>query len=452
MKTFNRIELKLLTMLGGRLLKTINIFLFALVAQAAQAQKVTISNNLLYDAWLTPNLRVGVKLSPHWSAGVTAGYRPWPTDDHQEKKWKHLLISPDLRYWTDSVNVHHFFGVNLIYAHFNIANVKFPFGLYKGFRNERRQGDLGALGVYYGYSWPLGRHWNIEALAGAAVGYAKYDRYECGKCGEKIGNVSRWFVIPQAALNIVFNIPGRPKRELTKEQVEIPVTVEPEPQVSVESEPVVVEKTVKERPLDVLVRENPFLASVSDYKPYDPSQPVRRDPHALFVYFPKSEVKIQPEWRDNQKTLDRIIDVTQKLHAEGDVRICKIQIVGLASFDGPQKLNESIAKQRAWALKRYVQEILPIGDDQFEVNFGGEDWADFRNQIEEAIAHGDAKSAELHQVLDIIISEQNLARREQKIKKLNGGRTYKYIRDHHLADQRNSGYLRVYFDEVKNEK
>lgn len=99
-----------------------------------------------------------------------------------------------------------------------------------------------------------------------------------------------------------------------------------------------------------------------------------------------------------------------------------------------------------------MQEILPIGDDQFEVNFGGEDWADFRNQIEEAIVHGDAKSAELHQVLDIISSEQNLARREQKIKKLNGGRTYKYIRDHHLADQRNSGYLRVYFDEVKNEK
>ena len=41
------------------------------------AQQVTISNNLLYDAWLTPNLRVGMRLAPHWSMGVTAGYRPW---------------------------------------------------------------------------------------------------------------------------------------------------------------------------------------------------------------------------------------------------------------------------------------------------------------------------------------------------------------------------------------
>ena len=42
------------------------------------AQKATISNNLLYDAWLTPNLRMGLQLSPHWSTGLTVGYRPWP--------------------------------------------------------------------------------------------------------------------------------------------------------------------------------------------------------------------------------------------------------------------------------------------------------------------------------------------------------------------------------------
>ena len=39
----------------------------------AFAQQVTISNNLLYDAWLTPNLRVGYRLSPHWSIGLTGG-------------------------------------------------------------------------------------------------------------------------------------------------------------------------------------------------------------------------------------------------------------------------------------------------------------------------------------------------------------------------------------------
>ena len=449
MKTFKRIELKLLTMLGGRLLKTINIFLFALVTQAAQAQKVTISNNLLYDAWLTPNLRVGVKLSPHWSAGVTAGYRPWPTDDHQEKKWKHLLISPDLRYWTDSVNVHHFFGVNLIYSHYNVADVKFPFGLYKSVRDERRQGDLGALGVYYGYSWPLGRHWNIEALIGVAVGYTKYDRYECGECGTKIGDNKTWFAMPQAGLNIVFNIPGRPKKVAEPVEHVLPV-IEPvvQPELEVKTEPVeVVVDTVPADPITLLCEEYPILADVSEYKPYDRSQVLRRDQRAKFVYFPMSKTDIQPGWRDNQQTLDQIVEATKKLLALKGAKLSKIQIVGLASFDGALAFNEKIAQGRADALKKYIQDRLAVSDDQFDVAYGGEDWADFRDQIEEAIANGDNHAAELQKVVDIIDSEQNLNRREQKIRKLHYGHTYQYIKEHYLGDQRNSGYLRVFYDQ-----
>lgn len=434
---------------GATIMVVVTLF-FLLITLPVRSQQVTISNNLLYDATLTPNLRVGVRLAPHWSMGVTAGYRPWPTDDNVSTKWRHLLVSPDLRYWTDSVDVHHFFGVNLIYSHYNLANLKFPFGLYKGFRHERREGDLGALGAFYGYSWPLGRHWNIEALIGAFVGYAKYDRYACGKCGTKIGDNSRWFVLPQAALNIVFNIPGRPRKTVpqvmppidTLRAVEIPVVET----AHFDTVPV----APKERNIDMLLRTEPILAHISDYKPYDRSQVLRRDKNALFVYFPKSEVKIRTDWRDNQKTLDCILDITQKLYADDDAMICKIQIVGLASFDGPQKMNESIAKQRAFALKRYLQEHMPLADDQFEVVFGGEGWADFRDHIEESIANGSDRAAELQQVLDIIDNEPNLTRREQKIKSLNRGRTYQYIKEHHLADQRNSGYLRVYFDYVEN--
>ena len=184
----------------------------------ATAQKVSLSNNLLYDAWLTPNLRVGYSLSQHWSTGLTAGFRPWPTDDETSKKWRHLLLSPEIRYWKDTVSVHHFFGANLIYSHYNVAEVKFPFGLYKSVRDERRQGDLYALGVFYGYSWPLGRHWNIEAAIGAAVGFTKYDRFQCGHCGNKIGNDTKLFAMPQAALNIVYNIPGRPAKMVAADE------------------------------------------------------------------------------------------------------------------------------------------------------------------------------------------------------------------------------------------
>lgn len=421
--------------------------LFCGMSSEVSAQQVTISNNLLYDAWLTPNLRVGVRLAPHWSVGLTAGYNPWPSDENKSRKWKHLLVSPSVRYWTDSVNVRHFFGVNLIYSHYNVADVKFPFGLYKSVRDERRQGDLGALGVFYGYSWPIARHWNIEALIGAAVGYTKYNRYECGHCGTKIGEDKKWFVMPQAAINIVFNLPGRPKKVVEPIQPIEPVQpvvetepVVPEPPVVKEPEP------VKERAIDVLVRTEPVLAHISDYKPYDRSQVLRRDQRALFVYFPVAKSDIQNEFRDNQQTLNHIIDVTQKMLADKDSEIRKIQIVGLASFDGKNEANERLASNRAYALKKYIQDRLAVSDDQFDVACGGEDWADFRDQVAEAIANGSDHAAELQKVIDIIDREPDLARREQQIRKLNGGRTFQYIKEHHLDDQRNAGYLRVYFD------
>ena len=433
------------------LLKVVLSACLMLVSTHTMAQQVTISNNLLYDAWLTPNLRVGVRLAPHWSAGLTAGYNPWPSDENKSRKWKHLLVSPSVRYWTDSVNVRHFFGVNLIYSHYNVADVKFPFGLYKSVRDERRQGDLGALGVFYGYSWPIARHWNIEALIGAAVGYTKYNRYECGHCGTKIGEDKKWFVMPQAAINIVFNLPGRPKKvaQPVVEPVEpVQPVIQQEPELPKETQTVVVKPEPVEPAVHQLAKEYPVLAHISEYKAYDRSQVLRRDQRALFVYFQQGKSTIDTGWRANGETLDRVVRATQGLLALQDARLRKIQIVGLASFDGSQPLNERLARERALSLKRYIQDRLHVADDQFEVSFGGEDWADFRDQVEEEIANGSSKDAELRKVVEIIDRESDLARREQQIRKLNGGSTYQYIRQHLLADQRNSGYLRVFYDYV----
>ena len=55
-----------------------SIMCLCLLAASYQAKaQVLLKNNLLYDATLTPNLRVGVRLSPHWSLGLTGGYRPY---------------------------------------------------------------------------------------------------------------------------------------------------------------------------------------------------------------------------------------------------------------------------------------------------------------------------------------------------------------------------------------
>ena len=422
--------------------KSLSILLL-FVVQWVSAQQVTLSNNLLYDAWLTPNLRMGVRLSPHWSVGLTAGYRPWPTDDQTSKKWKHLLLAPDVRYWTDSVNVHHFFGVNLIYSHYNIADVKFPFGLWKSVRDERRQGDLGAIGAYYGYSWPLGRYWNLEAHIGAALGYTKFDRYECGHCGTKLGTKHKIFVLPQAGVSIVFNIPGRPRK------VEEPVVAEPavENLVPVVQQPFLPALTpvpdFKGR-AGQLQQENPVVQHISAYRPYDRTRILRKEKDALFVHFDQGKSQLNANYRDNQRVMDRIVDITRQIMSDSASSVQKIQLIGLASIEGGPAVNERIAQNRALSLQKYIQQNISIPDTLFETVGGGEAWSEFRDQLNDMAP----EHAQLSKVVEIIDQESDATVRERRIKQLDNGRTWAYIQEHILKDLRNSGYIRIYFDYV----
>ena len=197
------------------------IVLSILTSLTAEAQNLTLSNNLLYDAMLTPNLRLGYApdSTSRWSYGFTAGFNPWPRGNLTKKKHRHLLLSPEVRYWTDSVNVGHFFGANVIYSHFNAGYTDMI--IYKGVKDERRQGDMVALGAFYGYSWRLGRRWTMEAVAGLAVGYAWYDRFDLDEHGDfwlSLGRGKSAFVLPQLGLNIVYHIPLK-KRESRNNEI-----------------------------------------------------------------------------------------------------------------------------------------------------------------------------------------------------------------------------------------
>ena len=433
--------------------------LFFMTTTHALAQKVSVGNNLLYDATLTPNLRIGVRLSSHWSMGVTGGYRPWPTSDEKSTKWRHLLVSPDLRYWVDSVNVHHFFGINPVYVHYNLAGVKLPFNLYQLNKDSRYQGDFGGLGVFYGYSWPLGRHWNIEAVIGGMVGYTKYDTYACGHCGKKIGDGKKLLVLPQAALNIVYNIPGR-KRPVVAPEEPVVVPVEPvvdtvvTKQIEVKPEPVIAVVPDKTAHVKQLEKETPLLAHVDNYKPFDRKRSYRRTGDMLYVYYPVAKFVVREDFHDNGATLRQIIDVTREVQDDSACCVKKIQIVGFASVEGGQWGNERLAMRRANALKQYVQKHLNVPDSLFEVVSGGEAWPDLRDYVEELMA-GTAKvkyvpvakptKADLQSVLSIIDKERDATRREQRLRALNGGRTWRYIRQV-FGDHRNAGYVRVYYD------
>ena len=108
-----------------------------------------------------------------------------------------------------------------------------------------------------------------------------------------------------------------------------------------------------------------------------------------------------------------------------------------------------------------MQERVDTPDSLYDIYGGGEAWTEFRDQVNDLLTDEDFRrkiavdskiaeptEAQLREALDIIDNETNPNRREQRLKR---HATWPFMRDNILADQRNSGYLRIYYDYVPDE-
>ena len=153
---------------------------------SVSAQKATIKTNLLYDATATLNGAVEVRFSNQWTGELGANLNAWAINDH---RWKHWAVQPEVRYWFCESFSGHFVGAHLIGGQYNFGNLdmdlKFLGTDFSQLRDYLFQGWMGGAGIAYGYSWILGRHWNIEAEIGLGWVYTRYERFECADCGQR---------------------------------------------------------------------------------------------------------------------------------------------------------------------------------------------------------------------------------------------------------------------------
>ena len=132
------------------------LMLLALLSCAgkAGAQTVAVKSDLLTGGMLaSPNLGVELKLSERFTLEAGVYYNPFPAGG--DKRWKHWFVQPELRYWMCQPYGGHFFGANLMYGVYNVAKARLPFGLFKGVRSERYEGDFTGVGISYGYHFIL---------------------------------------------------------------------------------------------------------------------------------------------------------------------------------------------------------------------------------------------------------------------------------------------------------
>lgn len=192
-------------------MKRIVLLLAIVIAGAFQTvwgQNAAVKTNLLADAFVSPNLGVGIGLAPKWTLDVSGQFNAW-TLSH-DRRWKHWLLQPEARYWLCDRFSGHFIGAHIHGGQYNIGGVdgkvEFLGTDFRKLEDTRYQGWFVGAGVAYGYAWILGRHWNFEAEIGIGYSYTRYDRFRCIGCGKKIEtDKPHHYVGPtKAAVNLVY--------------------------------------------------------------------------------------------------------------------------------------------------------------------------------------------------------------------------------------------------------
>ena len=411
------------------------------------AQEVSVRTNLLWDGVAEPNIGLELQTGEHWSVGVDGGLKAWPRwlawdwDNADATHWRNFAVVPEVRYYLKQVFQGFFAGADAVYTHYNVANVTFPFGLYPDAKNNRLQGSYWGGGLFAGYAWWPWEHWRLEVEAGAAIGLAAYDRYECPHCGTKQAEERKVGVVPKLAVNVAWNPVGKSKRTSPS------AVLSGRDTITVLTPPVafVVHlqdvKTPETEP-DRLMRENDWVMPIEKYRPLDYLTRPGRD-SLMYISFAESSDVLKREYplkpvkdlHRNARVLDQLQHAIETIRDSETTDELLVSIVGLASIDGPQELNDSLSVRRARAVANYLNEKTFVSKKHFEVIGKGEAWDWFRAQVE--------AQPEGHQKLLEILEEPDPDKRERLIKA--DAKLYQEVKEEFLADQRNSGYIRIYY-------
>lgn len=191
----------------GKIKRILALLLFLTITWPLASQNIALKSNLIYDATATLNLGVEARFAPKWTVDLSGNYNPFSFGGN--KKWKHWMLQPEVRYWFCEAFNSHFIGAHLLGGVFNTGNVNAPsflsiFPTDKGYRYE---GEYFGAGLSYGYHHILSPRWSLEYSLGLGWVHSNYDKYDCPHCGDHIKSDTKdFFGVTKAAVSLIYLI------------------------------------------------------------------------------------------------------------------------------------------------------------------------------------------------------------------------------------------------------
>lgn len=187
-----------------------------------------------------------------------------------------------------------------------------------------------------------------------------------------------------------------------------------------------------------LKKNMPFLLPMTDYKVANGSFDALREKGLLTVYFEQAGTTIDPQYKDNAKSLEQVRKVLKLIEDDPNATLGRIVVAGGSSPEGTLVFNERVAQQRAEDLKRYLSSS--ISPDVFDIVNVGEDWTGLRRKVEASTM------PDRNLVLATIDKYTVRGGRELELMKLRHGNPYRYMLKEFFPDLRSAGYIQIFYE------
>lgn len=194
-----------------------------------------------------------------------------------------------------------------------------------------------------------------------------------------------------------------------------------------------------------LSRREAFVADKDCY--WEDRSVMKRAENGLSVYFKTGYRTIDLNYMNNAVTLERIIEAIRLIGCDPRSKLLGIRILGQASPEGREQINDILSRKRGEAVKSYIMERSSLPEYVFDVVSIGEAWAELRDMVEAdpAITHKE----EILDVLDntpVWDSERQIGRMSA-LWNIDMERPYWYMYKNLFPKLRNASYVKVYFDD-----
>ena len=194
-------------------------------------------------------------------------------------------------------------------------------------------------------------------------------------------------------------------------------------------------------PTRLLAQEEGFVRPAEMYEADKQTANYYCDPNALRVFFRQGCAEIDTAFKDNTATLNRLSRVLRVMTQDSAVHITRLVIVGYASIEGTLQYNIYLAGKRANTLREYTI-ARGVPESNVEIINMGEGWDELRDMVarQDNVPYRE-------EILRIIDTVPVLKGREKLLMELRRGVPYRWMLEHLFPNQRNAGYVKIYFED-----